>query len=121
MICTASWGGVLIFPLAFMFCNWWKKVVYPAFEIPETTYHALQVLLSAPNMETISLSFVDNCLTKVKTEIMYKIFSRATSLKSLTFVNGAGMFDYENQEFTNFKDNFLPIKRLPILSDIRWG
>lgn len=31
VICTGIWGALFIFPLLFMCCNWWKKIVMPVF------------------------------------------------------------------------------------------
>lgn len=94
MIATACCGGILVLPLAFMFCNWWKKIVYPAFEIPDSTYTNLRPLLSSPKLETISISIVDNSLSKNKINLLYEVLLKARSVKSFSFVNGAGMYDY---------------------------
>ena len=40
-ICTIIWGSILIFPLCFMCCEWWKKRVYPAAVVPISCYVAL--------------------------------------------------------------------------------
>ena len=41
LICTIIWGSILIFPLFFMCCTWWKKMVYPAVVVPVSSYVAL--------------------------------------------------------------------------------
>lgn len=34
IICTAIWGGILIFPMCFMCCDWWKRIAYASFNVP---------------------------------------------------------------------------------------
>ena len=41
LIVTIVFGCILIFPLFFMCCDWWRRKVYPTFSIPESTYVAL--------------------------------------------------------------------------------
>ena len=40
-ICTIIWGSIVIFPLCFMCCNWWKKMVYPTTIVPISSYAAI--------------------------------------------------------------------------------
>lgn len=41
LVVTLIFGCILIFPLFFLCCDWWRKKVYPTFSIPESTYLAL--------------------------------------------------------------------------------
>lgn len=85
-----------------MCCDWWKKIVYPAFDVPESTYRALGNLIFAPNIQTITLNVNDNRFNKTKAQILYDMLSRSR-LRGFTFVNSAMYFDYENNEYSNFK------------------
>jgi len=38
---TICFGSLLIFPLCFMCCGWWKKIAYPLYEISLDTYKML--------------------------------------------------------------------------------
>ena len=96
MICTTVWGGFLIFPMCFMCCDWWKKMVYPAYEVPESTYYSLQNLFSLPAIQSVTLRVVDNRLDANKCQILYNALSRAPSLKGFSFSNQTGMYDFQN-------------------------
>lgn len=41
LVATIVCGSFIILPLCFMCCGWWKKIVYPAFEVPLSTYKSL--------------------------------------------------------------------------------
>jgi hypothetical protein len=41
LIATIVGGSFIIIPIFFMCCGWWKKIVYPAFEVPLSTYQSL--------------------------------------------------------------------------------
>ena len=41
MVCTMVWGGFVIFPMCFMCCDWWKRCIYPAFDIAPAVYMSL--------------------------------------------------------------------------------
>jgi len=41
MLATIIIGSFIFIPLFFMCCGWWKKIVYPAFEVPFSTYQSL--------------------------------------------------------------------------------
>ena len=97
MVCTFIAGGFLIFPLCFMCCNWWKKMVFPVFDIPMTTWQAIGRLFTLPNLQAITLNLADNTFDKSKADLLYSYASEARNLKGMTFVNSASHFDYKNE------------------------
>lgn len=94
MITTIVLGSILIFPLFFMCCEWWKKKVHPAYEIPIQTYKTLAKLISLPALKTMNLNLRDNKLNAAKSQILYDALSRAESLKGFTLFNTAMMNDF---------------------------
>lgn len=94
IVCTGIWGGILIFPICFMCCNWWKKIAMPAFEIPISTYQALQNLICNTNLQTITLSVCDNKFDAQKAQLLFSMLSSAPNLKGFTFMNNTGEYDY---------------------------
>lgn len=41
LIATIVGGSLIILPIFFMCCGWWKKIVYPAYDVPLSTYQSL--------------------------------------------------------------------------------
>lgn len=104
-----------------MCCDWWLKMTYPSFDVPESTYQALQALVCNSSLQVLTISVVDNYLGPQKCQILYEMLSRSR-LKGFTFVNGAGHYDMtKNNEYSNFINNMKAIKKLPIATDIKWG
>ena len=53
--------------------------------------------------------------------IIYNLVAQSR-IKGFTFINQAGMYDYNEREYSDFDRNMKPIKRLShVISDIRWG
>lgn len=85
-----------------MCCGWWKRIAYAAFNIPEATYQSLQRLIMLPNIQTLSLTVIDNRFNKEKCQILYNILSQS-QLKGFTFINNASCHDLESDEYSNFE------------------
>lgn len=117
---TVLCGGFLIFPLCFMCCDWWKKMVYPAHDIPIVAYQSLGRLISSPYLMNITINVVDSRFGAEKCQLLYSALSRS-QVKGFQFTNGAGFYDYENDESSRFLERMRPIKSLPMQSEIKWG
>ena len=78
-----------------MCCDWWKRITYASFNVPEATYQSLQNLLTLPNLQALALTVVDNRFDKKKAQILYNILSQS-HIKGFTFVNGAMNIDFES-------------------------
>lgn len=70
LICMFFWGTFLLFPMCFMFCGWWKKIVWPAHDVPIQAYQALCHLLSSSNVINLSLRVNDNRFGADKCQIL---------------------------------------------------
>lgn len=58
---TIMFASCLIFPLCFMCCTWWKKIVYPMYELTAQAYNSLgNFLLRHPTINNLNLTVVDN-------------------------------------------------------------
>lgn len=120
MVCTIIWGSFFIFPLCFMCCDWWKKAVYPAYDIPLSTYQSLGNLLRSPAVANLSLTVMDNRFDNVKAQALFQIV-QGSGLRSMTFINMVGDYDVYNHEYSQFENNMRPFKKLGIATDIRWA
>ena len=100
-MCTLIWGSLIILPLFFMCCGWWKRCTYAVYDIPETIYNSLGNLTRSGSLKNLSLTVVDNCFTANKANILYNLLSNS-SLTGFTFIHGATAFDFNNNEFSNF-------------------
>ncbi len=53
---TCLLGFCLIFPFFFMCCDWWKKIVYPQYEVNIEAYHSISnFLFNAPMINNLTL------------------------------------------------------------------
>ncbi len=121
LMCTAIWGGIIILPLFFMCCDWWKQCVYPAWDIDIQVYSSLAKLFSSPSLRNISITVVDSTLNQQKTNLLYQMVS-SSKLNGFTFINKSGNWNFFGREYSDFNKNMKPIKMLPnVMSDIRWG
>ena len=75
-----------------MCCDWWKRMVNPTYNVPYSSYGAIENLLRLPNLQNLTLSVNDNGLDQQKINLLYDLVSRS-QLRSFTFVNSAGMLD----------------------------
>jgi hypothetical protein len=58
---TFMLGICLIFPLFFMCCMWWKRIVNPLYELSVSAYQNMANLIGkAPNLNNLTLTIVDN-------------------------------------------------------------
>ncbi len=104
-----------------MCCDWWKKCVYPAFDIDFSVYASLAKLFRSRNLRNVSLTVIDNTFDNNKSSILYQMISESR-VNGFTFINQAGNWDFLKSEHSDFNKNMKPIKMLTkIMSDIRWG
>ena len=104
LVCTIIWGSIFIIPLIFLCMDWWKKCIYAAFTVPVSTYIKLDKIFNAPNINNITLSVTDNTFNEEKAMIIYNLIAESR-IKGFTFVNYAGMYDYNDREYSDFKKN----------------
>ena len=118
--CTIFWGSIFLLPLFCICCDWWRRCVFPAFDIPIETYHSMSRLFRSPNLRNITLRVVDNTFDIQKADMLCKFVSES-SLKGFTFVNSAGGYDYHDNEYSDFQQNMLPIKQnAGLIAEIQW-
>lgn len=93
LMCTIIWGSIIILPLFFMCCDWWKRCTYPAFNIDINLYLALSRILKAPNIRNLTLTITDNNFNNAKARVIYNSLTESR-VKGFTFVNMAGNYDF---------------------------
>jgi hypothetical protein len=120
-ILTILLGSLLIFPLCFICCMWWKKIVYPTYELSLQAYQSIAYLIqSSPNMNNVALSVVDNAFNAEKARILYEALSRSR-VTGFSFLNRALACNDQFNEADDFRNNMQPIKSLSLTSSIVWG
>lgn len=88
-VLTIMSGLILIFPLFFMCCMWWKKIVYPTYDLTMDAYQSLANFLArAQNVTSLNLTVVDNSFGSQKARILHDILTRSR-IKGFTFNNRA--------------------------------
>ena len=121
-ITTVLLGMCLIFPLFFTCCMWWKKLVYPKYEVIEEVYRAIWRFCSrSPHCTVINLSVADNAFNGEKARMIYEGLS-SSSVRTFNFTNMALACNYRENEIDNFQMNVAPCKQLDhITSTFTWG
>ncbi len=89
-------GFLLFFPWIVMCCEWWTKMVEPAFELPLDIYHGLMGLIKMPTVKSVNLEVIDNAFNNEKAKLIFNNLS-ASEVKDFTFYNSGGAFDYKDK------------------------
>ena len=65
-IATIITGIFFIFPFCFMCCDFWKKIVYPMYELQIKTYETIGEMIKQMNGILLNLRVIDNNFNKEK-------------------------------------------------------
>ena len=119
---TCFFGIFFIFPLFFTCCMWWKKIVYPKYEVNEEFYRAFVRFCRRSNFcTTINLTVADNAFNAEKANILYEGLSSSTAT-TFNFINMALACNHRQNEADNFLTNVAPLKDLTrITTSLTWG
>ena len=118
---TMFFASLLIFPLCFMCCMWWKKIVYPKYEVNIEFYRAVGRFLRSTNTVThLTLNICDNAFDAAKARALYESLE-GTSLQQFTLSNKALACNYQSDEADSFLQNVTPIKGLNMTANMTWG
>ena len=119
--CTIIWGSVLLFPIFFVCCNWWKKCTHACYDIPQCVYQGLARLIKSGSLRNVTINIEDNHFGAAKANILCEAVSQS-ELKGFTLINNARGYDLNDNEYSDFKARIEPIKQISsIISDIRWN
>jgi hypothetical protein len=91
---TMIFAAFLIFPFCFMCCMWWKKLVYPKYEMNVETYRAIARFVAASGITNLTLTIVDNCFNAEKARILYEALA-SSRITGFTFLNKALACNYD--------------------------
>lgn len=65
-------GALLLFPLFFMCCQWWKKLVYPRYELNPEVFNSLaKMVRCAPDLKLLTLTIADSSFDHFKAGKLY--------------------------------------------------
>jgi hypothetical protein len=119
--CTFIWASLIILPFFFIFCGWWKKCTFPAYDISPAVYMSLAKVFRAPYIKNITLTVVDNTFDANKANILYNLLSESR-VRGFTFINRAEDYDFNSRENSDFVKNMRPIKTLKnVISYLSWA
>lgn len=113
-------GSILLFPLFFICCDWWKRRINKNFKVEDEGYEAIINLVHNSSVDEFYLMVQDNTFNKMKAEALCDALSRS-KIKNFSFTNMALGFDCEGSNFSDFDQYMRPFKSLPMRSDISWG
>lgn len=111
----------LIFPIFFMCCEWWKKMVCPLYELTAQAYQSIGDFIRVnPTVTNLNLTVIDNAFSAEKARILAAGLSNSR-ITGITFINGAIALNGSQNELDNFAGNVQPIKSLNLTSSVTWG
>lgn len=113
LLATLIAGGILIFPLCFVWCDWWKRKVYKKYRVRDYGYEAIRNLIRKSSADELYLMVQDNSFNKMKADILFDAISHS-KIKNFSFINVAQGFNCDGSNFSNFKDYMRPFKSLPL-------
>jgi hypothetical protein len=92
----------LIFPLFCMCCGWWKKIVYPQYEMNIEFYKSIgRFLRFCTTCTALTVTVVDNAFDKKRARALFESI-QGTQLTSFTFENKAVAINYNDNEASDF-------------------
>jgi hypothetical protein len=87
LISTIIAGSCLIFPLCFMCCTWWQKIVNPTYELTTEAYRDVGRFIElSPSINNLNLVVGDNAFNAEKARILFEMLSRSR-ITGFTFRN----------------------------------
>lgn len=113
-------GSILIFPLFFICCDWWKRRVNRIYNVENCGYDSLLDIIRNSEAEELYLMVQDNLFNRSKAEAITEALSHSR-IKNFVFNNVASGFDCDHNNFSDFIHYMKPIKSLILRSDITWG
>jgi len=118
---TMFFAAILIFPICFMFCDWWKQIVYPFYTVSLDFYRGLGTFLRrVPSCQSLMVKICDSNFNAEKGQLLYEALM-GSQVKNVTFVNLASGINCMEEEHDNFKMNVSRIKELPMTSILTWS
>lgn len=114
---TVIWGSIFLFPLFFICCDWWKKIVNKLYSVEMQGYEAVAQIIVNSRAEDAYLMVQDNLFNESKARVLIKALERS-GVRNFVFNNVAVGFNAEANNFSDFDTYIRPIKSLQIRSDI---
>ena len=110
----------LIFPICFMYCDWWKKITYSKYEVDINTYEQIcNAIRAVPTITKVTLHVLDNGLNNQKANTLFNMVSGG-QLKTFNFENRVLAINWRDNEVDNFQANMAPITQLGIDTLVAW-
>jgi hypothetical protein len=100
---------------------WWKRIVYPTYELTAEAYHSVaRFIAKTPTLVTLDLTVIDNAFNAQKAAILHEALSRS-QIQSFLFTNRVLNCDGKDNEASNFRQNMAAIKSLTMKTSIVWA
>lgn len=100
---------------------WWKRIVFPSYELTADAYHAVATFISkTPSMTTLDLTVTDNSFNAQKAAILHEALSRS-QIQTFLFTNRVLNCNGKDDEASNFRQNMASVKALTMKTSIVWA
>jgi hypothetical protein len=117
---TIIWGSIFLFPLFFICCDWWKRIVNRIFEVNVEGYEGVARMILNSRAEDVYIMVQDNLFNAVKAQILIRALERS-AVRNLVFTNLAVGFNAEGHNYSDFEVYMKQIKGMHMKSDISWA
>jgi hypothetical protein len=113
-------GSIFLFPLFFICCDWWKKIINKLYSVEMSGYEGAAQLILNSRADDVYLMVQDNLFNESKAQVLIKALERS-AVRNFVFNNVAVGFNSDGSNFSDFDIYMRPIKSLGMRSDISWA
>ena len=113
-------GSIFLFPLFFICCDWWKKIINKLYSVEMSGYEGAAQLILNSRADDVYLMVQDNLFNESKAQVLIKALERS-AVRNFVFNNVAVGFNSDGYNFSDFDIYMRPIKSLGMRSDISWA
>ena len=112
-------GSILIFPIFFLCCDWWKRRAYQIHVIDKKAYESMIKMINKSNANELYIRVQDNNFNQAKALLIIQALQNS-QIKNFIFKNIVSGFDWESSNYSGFLSYMKPIKQMSMSSQIEW-
>lgn len=98
---TMIGASLIILPIFFICCDWWKRCTLAAYDVPISVYEGFSKLLRGSSLRSLDITVNDSAFDALKASILFQGLS-SSRISFFSFRNNAGDYDYVSNEYSNF-------------------
>ncbi len=119
-ITTIICGSVLLIPLFFFCCDWWKRKTLQTLIVDLVGYAGVAKMIQYTGATQVYLTVQDNYFSQAKAQILIQAISKA-KIQNFTFINTVEGFDALENNYSEFDKYMRPILQYVKHAEISWA